>query len=136
MGENFVQWPDYFPADCPSQDARPATGEVYRLVKKNPPESEDFIPLREKKPTAGFGEKECQACGLSVLRDVEDALQMRKRARGMAKRLVAKGRLSPCFGKIKHTPSSRDGSSHHRWWVPTEVQPWRVFRVVQIPQEG
>ena len=131
-----MQWPDYFPDDCPPQDAQPATSEVYRLVKRNPPESEAFIPLREKKPNKDFGEKECQACGLSVLRNTEDALRMRRRAPGMKKRLVAKGTLSPCFGKIKNTPSSRYGRLHHTWWVSTEVQPWSVFRVVQIPQEG
>ncbi len=127
-----MQWSDYFPADCPPQDAQPATGEVYRLVKKNPPESGDFIPFREKDPTANVRD-ECQACGLSVVRDAEDTLRIKRRARGMKKRLVAKGTLSPCFGRIKHTPSSVSGRSHHTWWVPTEVQPWRVFRVVQIP---
>ena len=44
-----MQWPDYFPDDCPPQDAQPATGDVYRVVKQNPPESKDFIPFREKK---------------------------------------------------------------------------------------
>lgn len=131
-----MQWPDYFPNDCPPQDAQPATGDVYRLVKQNPPESKDFIPLREKKTSEDFGEKECQACGLSVLGSAEDALRMRKRARGMEKRLIAKGTLNLCLGKIKHTPSSRYGKSHHTWWVPTEVEPWSVFHVVQIPQEG
>ena len=131
-----MQWPDYFPDDCPPQDAQPATGDVYRLVKQNPPESKDFIPLREKKTSEDFGERECQACGLSVLGNAEDALRMRKRARGMEKRLIAKGTLNPFLGKIKHTPSSRYGRSHRTWWVPTEVEPWSVFRVVQIPQEG
>ena len=131
-----MQWPDYFLDDCPPQDAQPATGEVYRLVKRNPPESEAFIPLREKKPNKDFGEKECQAWGLSVFRNVEDAVRMKSRARGMKKRLVAKGTLSPHLGRIKHTPSEMFGQSHHTWWVPTEVQPWSVFHVVQIPQEG
>ena len=61
-----MQWPGYFPDDCPPQDAQLATGDVYRLVKQNPPESKDFVPLREKKTSEDFGEKECQACGLSV----------------------------------------------------------------------
>lgn len=130
-----MQWPDYFPDDCPPQDAQPVTGEVYRLVKKDPPESRDFIPFREKKPSEDFGEKECQACGLSVLKNIEDAVRMKSRARGMEKRLVAKGTLSPHLGRIKRTPSRRFGRSHHTWWVPTEVQPWRIFHVVQISQE-
>ena len=131
-----MQWPDYFPDDCPPQGVQPATGDVYRLVKQNPPESKDFIPLREKKTSEDFGEKECQACGLSVFRNVEDAIRVKSRARGMEKRLVSKGTLSPHLGRIQNTPSKMFGKSHHTWWVPTEVQPWSIFRVVQIPQEG
>ena len=132
-----MQWPDYFPDDCPPQDAQPATGEVYRLVKKNLPESKDFIPLREKKTSEDFDERECQVCGLSVFRSFEDAVKMKNRERGMKNRLIAKGTLSPHLGKIKRTPSSKPyGQSHHTWWVPTEVEPWSVFHVVQIPQEG
>ncbi len=54
----------------------------------------------------------------------------------MEKRLVSKGTLSPHLGRIQNTPSKMLGKSHHTWWAPTEVQPWSVFRVVQIPQEG
>ena len=56
-----MQWPDYFPDDCPPQDAEPATGEVYRVVKQNPPDSKDFMSQRERKRRKNFGEKECQA---------------------------------------------------------------------------
>ena len=131
-----MQWPDYFPDDCPPQGAQPATGDVYRLVKQNPPESKDFMPLREKKTSEDFGEKECQACGLSVFRNVEDAIRVKSRARGMEKRIVSKGTLSPHLGRIQNTPSKMFGKLHHTWWVPTEGQPWSIFRVVQIPQEG
>ena len=131
-----MPWPDYFPDDCPPQDAQPATGDVYRVVKQNPPESRDFIPLR-KKNNGDFGEDECKVCGLSVFRRFEDAVEMKNRERGMKNRLIAKGTLSPDLGKIKHTRSSKPyGKSHHTWWVPTEVEPWSVFHVVQIPQEG
>ena len=131
-----MQWPDYFPDGCPPQDAQPATGEVYRLVKKNPPESKDFIPTRKKQPSKDFGEKECEACGLSVLRNVEDAVRVKSRAPGMKKRLVAKGTLNPHLGRIKRTPSKKFGQVHHTWWAPTDIQPWSVFRIIEIPQEG
>ncbi len=85
-----MQWPDYFPDDCPPQDAQPATGDVYRLVKQNPPESKDFIPLREKKTGEDFGEKECQACGLSVFRNVEDAIRVKNRLVGWKNGLYQK----------------------------------------------
>jgi hypothetical protein len=51
----------------------------------------------------------------------------------MQKRLVARGTLTPDFGQIKQTSSKDYGASHHTWWVPTKVQPWKVFHVVQIP---
>ncbi len=128
-----MQWPDYFPDGCPPQDAQPAAGEVYRLVKKDPPEQEDFKSLREKKPRDDFGEQACQACGLSVFQDDQDVLRVKRRAPGMQKRLVARGTLTPDFGQIKQTSSKDDGASHHTWWVPTKVQPLKVFHVVQIP---
>ena len=129
-----MQWPDYFPNDCPPEDAQAATGDVYRLVKQNPPEARDFIPLREK-TGKDFGEQECQACGLSVFRSFDDAVGVKNRGRGMGNRLIAKGSLSRHLGKVKQTPSRAFGQSHNTWWVPTEVEPWSVFHVVQIPQE-
>ena len=129
-----MQYPDYFPDECPPKDAQPAAGDVYRVVKQNPPNSKDFIPLRAKK--SGDFEDECKACGLSVFKNFEDAVDMKNRERGMKNRLIAKGTLGPHLGKIKHTPSSQPyGKSHHTWWVPTEAEPWNVFHVIQIPQE-
>ncbi len=61
---------DHLPHDCPPSDAKPAEGEFYRLLKKQPnyPCAEDFRSWREenvgKQPPAGV--TECQACGLSV----------------------------------------------------------------------
>ena len=130
-----MQYPDYFPDDCPPEDAQPATGDVYRVVKQNPPNSRDFIPFREKQ-SRDFGKDECKACGLSVFINFEDAVDMKNRRGGMKNRLIAKGTLNPDLGKIKHTPSNEPyGESHHTWWVPAEAEPWNAFHVVQIPQE-
>ena len=133
-----MQWPDYFPDDCPPQDAQPATGDVYRLVKTESTRIKRLYPHSAKSNLVKILVRdECKVCGLSVFRRFEDAVEMKNRERGMKNRLIAKGTLSPDLGKIKHTPSSKPyGQSHHTWWVPTEVEPWSVFHVVQIPQEG
>jgi hypothetical protein len=34
-----LQWPDFYPENCPPAEAEPASGTVYRLVKHNPPQA-------------------------------------------------------------------------------------------------
>ena len=80
-----MQWPDYFPDDCPPQDAQPATGDVYRLVKQNPPESRDFIPLREKKLMKILVRKNVKFVVFQFLDALRMLYEMRNRERGMEK---------------------------------------------------
>ena len=122
-------WPDYFPDDCPPQDSEPASGEVYRLVKSNPPTEDDFEDYVNLYPERDFRERECRACGLSVFRDVEDASNLRDRVPAMRGHLVARGKLNSELGRMKHTPGRRQ--SHFTWWVPVGVECHRFFSVFQ-----
>ena len=67
-----LQWPDYYPENCPPEEAEPTSGTVYRLVQRAPAQSEDFIPLYIDKPE-NFESKSirevCQGCGVSVCKD-------------------------------------------------------------------
>ena len=40
----------FYPEHCPPAEAKPASGTVYRLVKHNPPRSEDFLSTWEEFP--------------------------------------------------------------------------------------
>ena len=127
-----LKWPDYYPENCPPEDAKPASGIVYRLVKQDPVQQEDFIPLItenpkrfENKPNAQI----CKGCGISVCKGMQDILKLQRSSGKMRKRQIAEGELSSTLGVIKHTPS-RNYKTHHTWWVDPKAKPWHVFKVI------
>jgi hypothetical protein len=122
-------WPAYFSDDCPPQDSQPASGEVYRLVKNDPPKEDDFLTHKELFPEKDFGDQECQACGVSVSRDADDIPVLKRRVPGLRERMLARGILDSSLGKIKSTPGPV--RSHHTWWVPVGVQRHACFSVVR-----
>lgn len=125
-----MNWPSFFPPNCPPPEAKDASGTVYRFVKNNPPLAEDFLTHKHRYPHQIFtGEKLCQACGLSVYISEKDILWARKSVPGMRKKLIVKANLAALaaeFGKLKDTPSATS-SPHYTWWVPENVQPWELF---------
>lgn len=129
-----LKWHDFYPDDCPPDDAEPASGIVYRLVRHDPPEAEDFETLYEERPIF-FENKQndfiCKGCGVSVCRDFEDIKRLQRSSGKMRKRKVAEGTVHSKHGMILHTPSALY-KSHHTWWIPIGVTPWLVFNVFQI----
>lgn len=126
-----MNWPTHFPNNCPPQEAEDAAGFVYRLISDSYPDAEDFKSWREQNmdkelPT---GVTECQASGLSIYRDKVDADKLIRKVPRFKKSRTALGLLTPDLGKILNTPS-RSSLSHHTWWIPAEVQPWTIFKVV------
>lgn len=64
---NLVDWPDYFPENCPPQNARRDNLKVYRLVDNDPPRQNDFVPNKLLYPHINYsGETLCLVCGISV----------------------------------------------------------------------
>ena len=127
-----MQWPDYYPENCPPEAAEPASGTFYRLVRRDPVQLEDFIPLYIDRPENFENipiDEVCQGCGVSVCKNKQDIERLQNSSGKMRKRQIAEGELNPTLGAIKHTPS-RKYKSHHTWWVPIEVKPWLVFNVV------
>ncbi len=127
-----LKWPDYYPEDCPPEDAKPTSGIVYRLVKQDPVQQEEFIPLIienskrfENKPNAQI----CIGCGISVCKGMQDILKLQRSSGKMRKRQIAEGELNSTLGVIKHTPS-RNYKTHHTWWVDPNAKPWHVFKVI------
>ena len=117
--------------NCPPEDAEPASGIVYYLVRNDPPEEEDFIPGIEKHPHVyAHGKKDevCQAHGFSVFRDINDALSAGKRYKSLRGAKTAVGVLTSECGLIKKTPS-RSRKSHHTWWPPVGMEIWSLFMV-------
>jgi hypothetical protein len=123
-----VNWPSFFPPQCPPLEARDASAEVFRLVSSNPAAASDFESLAQRRPQK-WGSN-CKASGLSVFTAKSDALQLMRRVPGMSApgKVIASANLSLEAGKLMHTP--RDGNSHHTWWAPAGFNHTAAFKVV------
>jgi hypothetical protein len=126
------EWPDFWPANCPPEDAEPPDCEVYHYVRRNPPGKGDCKPRRGPNSQRCFDD-ECMACGLSVYPTREAALECRDAVPGFRRLYVAKATLEPHHGVMKMTPSAAS-SMHHTWWVAIGIDPRRLFTIVQGPQ--
>jgi len=122
---------NYYPADCPPVIALPVDGEFFRLVDNDPPEFDDFIPHRLKYPNIDYGNRECQACGISLILDIEEIPSIRKMVPGLKGKKLSKGVLSSGMGVGLETPSPKI-ESHFTWWVPIDVNPWNYFQVITL----
>lgn len=122
---NEREWPAFFPANCPPSDTIEATGTVYRFVKNDPPIPSDFASHVET--GRRFHGDECQACGLSVFRNLEDLNDMRSRVKAFRSQYTAIGNLNT--GVVKFTPAS--AASHHSWWLPVGSSVHEGFRVLE-----
>jgi hypothetical protein len=123
-----VNWPSFFPPQCPPLEAKDASAEVFRLVSSNPPAVSDFESWAQRHPKKWMGN--CKASGLSVFTAKADALRLIRRVPGMLAPgdLIASANLSPVAGKLMHTP--RDRNSHHTWWAPAGFDHTAAFKVV------
>ena len=124
-----MEWPHFYPENCPPMNTKPASGKVYRLVRNDPVQAEDFRAFFEENPR-WFRNKPtttvCKGCGLSVYTDLQDIKQLKDRyKRKFGKYKIAEGELDAKFGMIQNTPSKEE--SHHTWWVPVKAEPWTVF---------
>ena len=123
-----MEWPDFYPVNCPPAEAESASGTVYRLVQYNPAQAEDFKTPWEEFPRR-FKEPTITNCGLSVHTNPQDSEKLRNTIPQLRNRQIAKGELNPELGLIQHTPSS-EYESHHSWWVPIGAEPWVVFNII------
>ncbi len=126
-----LEWPDFYPENCPPAEAEQASGTVYRLVRHDPPQAEDLKTYFEENPRFFDSKPEllCKGCGVSVYTDLRDIRRLKKRSKKLKNRHIAEGKLNPTLGRIQHTPSRRR-KSHHTWWVPIGIKSWSVFKVI------
>lgn len=113
-----MPWPDFYPDDCPPEDAEPASGEVYRMIRGRTPQEKDFKSYQEMRgPDAEFSQPECVVCGISVYTDIEDISRMRARLQQRVPKLrerkfIAKGILNSSLGKILPTNNTKSHIIH------------------------
>ena len=117
-------FPTNWPEACPPDEASDAEGIVFRLVDRDPPAASDFVTHFEsgKMPKA----PQCLRCGLSVFRDLRDAIHQRELFPKLG-RYVARGRLLPQDGKTMLTTGRMP--THTTWWPFPEIQRAGPFSV-------
>ena len=113
-------FPDDWPSDCPPADAEDARGDIYRLVKTNPPASSDLQTHHERNTRPR--DPACLRCGLSVFRSRAD-VEHQSRIYPKLGKIIAKGTLQPEHGKTK--PTGRP--THTTWWVYKGIDRLAVF---------
>lgn len=119
-------WPDYFPDSCPPLQARKDEVKVFRLVDNTPPSSNDFRPTIIEHPHRDFKSEDlCIACGVSVFKKLEDALNRRRRFKPLRDKRIAIGTITQDDGLILETCSD----SHMTWWLQTD-SPHKDFQEV------
>jgi hypothetical protein len=113
-------FPRDWPPGCPPEDAQDAWGEIYRLVKSNPPAIRDLETHHER----GTRRKDpaCLRCGLSVFRSRADA-EHQSRVFPKLGSIIAMGALQPRHGKTKPTGKP----THTAWWIYEGVDRLAVF---------
>ena len=135
-GERMVSstpwiWPLEFPEDCPPEQAPPAFGTCYRIVKNNPPEWSDFISVYHKNPTRAekeisYGRRSrCETMGLSVFTNKSHAVECAQQYPKIGDK-IATLTLTLASGEIIQTGSAFD--SHNTWW---KAENYDLMRSVQ-----
>lgn len=115
-----MQWPAHFPGGCPPDDAFSHTGDIYRFVDGVPPADLDFESWFQKFPRTDWGQRKCQACGLSIYVNQTACENAQKVVPSLRAKKIAKALIGPADGVIKNTKSNAS-KDHHTWWVPTGI---------------
>lgn len=119
-----MNWPEHFPDNCPPSDSQPANDIVYRCTWNAQPEAKDFLSFVEEGRPIPPGADDCEACGLSVFKDIDDILQMWKTIKMFPRKNIVKGELKPEHGNLKNTGNL---PSHHTWWKEPNCRPEIFF---------
>lgn len=121
-----MTFPNDWPSGCPSADVPDAAGGVFRIVKGNPVTEKDMLSHHEigRLPNAD----PCLRCGLSVFREVEDALNQQKLMPRLGNK-IAKALLEAAHGKACFTKGQQP--THTTWWPYLGVSRATSFVVVQ-----
>lgn len=128
MSEYNLNFPKYFPIECPPEDATKEELTVYRYcenVDKVLPS--DFITYYQGNPDKY--KNNILAYGLSIMLDKEECLKgfklpaIKKKFKGFSKGITYNS-----MGVVKRTPN-RNSESHCTWWIYEGVCPEKHFKI-------
>jgi hypothetical protein len=125
-----LEFPDWFPPDCPSDATPLADGTVFRFVARDPVDAEDFRSHYEL--GLALQSNPCRRCSLSVYKNLAAAREklrgLRKRNPQRAERHIAQGNLTNDDGKMDQAGNDPD---HYEWWAFKGIERHRSFRVIE-----
>jgi len=121
-------WPTYYPTGCPPGSAAAPSGDVFRLVRANPPQDDDFVPHIILYPDTDFKKRKCEACGLTVFISRDECRRAGDRIPALRGRLLAVATLNSTHGLLAHTPR-QSNPHHHTWWQSASIQAAALFSV-------
>jgi hypothetical protein len=118
-------FPNDWPSECPSSNSRPASGEVFRIVRSEFVSKEDFQTHHElgKRKNADA----CLRRGLSVFKTQADA-EHQIIALPFLGKFVARGILEPRHGETALTSGKQP--THTTWWPYCNIDRHEPFRVI------
>jgi hypothetical protein len=106
-------------------------GYLYRFLNKNNPVLKDFQSYYASKPTQKWGNKACQARGLSVYQTLDDCKEMIAAVPAMRRKKIASALSNVNYGLLANTPSTTS-ERHCTWWVPSDfLEPHKKFTIVE-----
>ena len=119
------QYPEYFPRNCPPDDANTDEKELFRFCNEKTPKVSDFISYFQVKSEEY--KENINAYGLSVLQSRDDCLRAFRKYPYLRKyKSIARGFTNFTRGSWKITPSRRS-PNHVTWWVCEGVVPSDFF---------
>lgn len=130
MNKWGLDFPGYFPEDCPPGDAKNDEVTVFRLCRNHDVvTSEDFITYYEINPEKW--KNEILAYGLSVLSNQEESEKMLKLPANRKRfKSIAVGTIYPIMGVVKNTPT-KSNRYHCTWWICENVKPEINFDIIK-----
>lgn len=120
-----MNFPADWPSGCPPADAVDADGIVFRIVKNDPPLGSDFATHYETGRLKHA--PECLRCGLSVFRQLRDAVHQRFLLPKLGPWIVQATPMAE-HGKTKRTTGQQP--THTTFWTYEGVDRTALFAIV------
>lgn len=119
-------YPSDWPEHCPPADAIPASGNYFRVGKKDQPDEDEFKSMAEL--NRALDADNCQRRGLSLVRTLADARHQKRMFQRLGSKIY-RGELSAEHGHTK--PTKGKSPSHTTWWPFAGVLRATLFSVVE-----
>lgn len=123
-----LHFPDYFPPNCPPDEATDEERVLFRLCSKRTLDEQDFVSYYQENP-AKYKNK-INAYGLSAFSSEQACWDAREKSPKLRDKysFVAFGKNTSQRGKTLDTPTGTS-PQHITWWIYEGVKPHTFFEL-------